>query len=478
MSRPRPLHWLLDRLGLLGVPHFFRTHRAPVRLAGRIGWAYVLGTSTLTCFLVAAASGISLATVYVPSAGQAYQSLEEISASASGAFLRGMHFYAASGMVALMLLHMARVYLMGAYKFPRQMNWVTGVFLLFLVFAQATSGQLLRWNEDGVWTVAVVANFLARVPLIGAYLAEFALAGPEIGGATLTRFYALHVFILPAGIAALVGLHLYLVIHHGISEPPGHGRAVDKKTYVERYQREKEQYGILYVPDVSWREAVAALVIICAILLLSMWPGPVPLGSPPDPTNVTAEPQPDWFVGWYFALLYLKPEELEGLVMVWAPLLVFVGLLAMPFLFGGGERLPTRRPWAPAIVGVVAVAFATLVHIGASYPWRPAYETRPLKEEDLGAVASAQVLQGARVFHEKGCQYCHRVLGEGGRWAPDLTQTALRVSREEMAARIIMGYGDMPAYQGTLEEGELPALLDFLHALPDAPGGRQGGSPR
>jgi ubiquinol-cytochrome c reductase cytochrome b subunit len=461
-----PIAWVKDRLGLDPLIEFTRTYKVPAAVHGRIGWMYVFGMGIVAAFTIQVVSGVALATMYVPSAGLAYDSVRFITEEVRfGAFLRGLHFFGASAMVVLVLVHMAQVFLVAAYKYPREMNWISGVFLLLLTMSMAATGQMLRWDSDGMWTVVVATKFASRVPLLGGPLAEFILGGPTVGGPTLTRFYAAHVFLLPGLIIGLVGLHMYLVMHHGVSEPPESGRPVNARTYKAYYTQLKAR-GIRYMPDVAWKEFVAGFIVVLAVVLLALVFGPKTQGPPPDPTMAFADPRPDWYLRWYYAFLYVKPRGLESFVMVYLPILVIIGLILFPILFREGERSPLERPLSVGLVAAVAIVLGTLTVLGFRAPWSPAYDTIPLGPAELG-VESGPVVEGAQVFYDRGCQYCHTVLGRGGLYGPDLTEVIARISAQETTVRIVQGFRrDMPAYRDILSQEDLDALLVFLQALP------------
>jgi ubiquinol-cytochrome c reductase cytochrome b subunit len=456
--------FLMDRLGLERVVHFVARHPVPPETASRRGWYYVLGVATLAAFLVQVATGVALATKYIPSPAHAYDSLLFITNEAwLGWLLRSVHYVGASAMVVLLGAHMVRVFLTGSYKFPREMNWVLGVLLLVLTMTMALTGQLLRWDQDGIWTVAVASQFLVRVPLIGEHLARFFIAGDTVGGATLSRFFVLHVLILPAMLIAVIGVHVYLVLHHGISEAPRPGQSVARKTYRQWYKRYTDDSGFRYWPDSAWREVVAGLVVVVTVVVIALIVGPKGPGDPPDPTVLTADPRPDWYLRWYYALLWVKPRGYETFVMVYLPLLIGLGLILLPFLFPDGERSPRRRPWAVLSVVILVTTIGVLTELGLRAPWAMAFEEEPVTMEEA-ALGPGPAFSGARIFHARGCQFCHAVAGRGGSYGPDLTDVTRRLPPEFIAERTLRGIGNMPAYRNVLTSEEMALIIEYLRS--------------
>lgn len=216
----RILAWLEARLSLRDSVGPMLMHPIPRGAAGPMGWWYVFGSASMTLLLIQILSGIGLSLVYVPTADQAYESLVYLNYQQPlGWFLRSLHYWSGSAMVVMVVVHMTQVLLHGAFKYPRELNWVTGVFLLLATLGMAFSGQVLRWDADAYWGVGVGASMAGRVPGLGPYLVDLLLGGPVIGADTLSRFFALHVFIIPGLLLAFLAVHLWLVLKRGISAP-------------------------------------------------------------------------------------------------------------------------------------------------------------------------------------------------------------------------------------------------------------------
>src|SRR5262245_3550621 len=232
-------NWFESRLGLRAAIAPVMAHPVPKEIAGPMGWWYVFGSASVTLLVLQILSGIGLAMVYVPSADQAYQSLLFLDYEQPlGWFLRAFHYYAGSGMVVLVLAHMTQVFLHGAYKYPRELTWVLGVVLLLCTMGMFFSGQVLRWDPDAYWGLAVAGSMAGRVPVLGPRTVHLLLGGPVIGGDSLSHFYVLHVFVIPGALLFFLAAHLWLVLRRGISAPPVPGELVDPKTYDEEYEKE------------------------------------------------------------------------------------------------------------------------------------------------------------------------------------------------------------------------------------------------
>jgi len=212
-----PLDWIEERSGLVGAVRYFLFRNVP----RDTNWFHTLGSATLTAFLVQAVTGIILAMYYKPDPNSAYESIQNITNHVTmGWLVRGMHKWGASVFIILMFLHMGRVFLFGAYKYPRELNWILGVLLLVTGMFEGFTGYLLPWDQTAYWASVVGINLNGTAPFLGPWIASILKGGSEIGPDTLARFYSLHMLVLPAAIAGLIGLHLYLVIRLGVSSPP------------------------------------------------------------------------------------------------------------------------------------------------------------------------------------------------------------------------------------------------------------------
>src|SRR5208282_3369792 len=225
--------WFELRLGLGKPIREAATHPVPRDTAS---WFYVFGSAALTVFVLQIVTGILLALIYVPSGGEAWNSLQTLNHGITlGWFIRSLHGWGSNFMIAIVLIHMVQVFLFGAYKFPRELTWIVGVFLLLVTLGMAFTGQVLRFDQDAYWGLGIGASIASRVLVLGPWTVNLMLGGPIIAGATLSRFFALHVFVIPGLLIAFVGLHLLMVLKLGINEWPMPGRIVRRATYLQEY---------------------------------------------------------------------------------------------------------------------------------------------------------------------------------------------------------------------------------------------------
>jgi quinol-cytochrome oxidoreductase complex cytochrome b subunit len=210
------IDWLDERSGLLTIWNTIFDRKIP-----KVNWWYALGSASLFLAIMQALTGIFLTVYYVPTPEEAYSSIQYIMNDvAFGWLVRGMHHWGSTLMVVVVFLHMLRVFYYGAYKYPREVTWLTGVLLLLVTLGLGFTGYLLPWNQRAYWATAVGSSIVGTVPLVGDFLLRVIRGGDELTILTLSRFYGVHIWFLPASLFGVIGVHLYLVIRNGISNMP------------------------------------------------------------------------------------------------------------------------------------------------------------------------------------------------------------------------------------------------------------------
>ena len=213
----RLTNWLDERIGIRGIRETLLDRKIPKG----VGWPYVLGSVRLFLFTLQVVTGILLAMNYSPSPEHAHSSVSYMMQKIPmGSVVRGLHHWGASFMVVAVTLHLLRTFFYGAYKYPRELTWITGIFIWLLVLGFGFTGYLLPWDQKAYWATMVGANIASQAPFLGPAIAKVLRGGEALGAVTLTRFYAFHVLLLPALTALLIGFHLFLVVRIGISAPP------------------------------------------------------------------------------------------------------------------------------------------------------------------------------------------------------------------------------------------------------------------
>lgn len=457
--------WIDERLHVSKLFESTAGHHVP---ANASSWFYVFGSGTLLCFVIQILTGICLAFVYIPSANEAYTSLEYLNFhQALGWYLRGVHYWGSNFMVTIMMLHMAQVFLFGAFKYPRELTWITGCVLLLCTLGMAFTGQIMRFDQDAYWGLGIGAAIIGRVPLIGSNLVHLLLAGPIIAGETLSRFFTLHVFVIPGLIIALIALHLRLVLTAGINEYPVPGKPVRKETYHQEYEELIKKDGVPFYPKAIGKDLIFSAFLIIAILVCAAIFGPKGPHGVPDPTQIDTVPRPDFFFLWIFSVLALLPPYMETFLLLVAPV-VGIGLLfAIPFLSGTGEKSARRRPVAVLSVILIFLVLGCLTYLGVSSPWSPdmsAWSSVPTPPEYLQERTPLE-FQGALIVQNKQCRNCHTLKGQGGLRGPALDDVATRLTRDQLIRQVIQGGGNMPAYGKNLSPQEVAALVAFLQTM-------------
>ena len=457
--------WFDHRLQLAAPIREAAEHPVPRNTAS---WLYVFGSAALTVFLLQLVTGILLALIYVPSAGEAWSSLQALNHQvALGWFIRAMHGWGSNFMVAIVLIHMVQVFLFGAHKFPRELTWVIGVFLLLMTLGMAFSGQVLRFDQDAYWGLGIGASIASRVPIIGPFVVKLMLGGPIIAGATLSRFFALHVFVIPGMLIAFVGLHVLMVLKLGINEWPMPGRVVKRTTYEREYHALTKQDGAPFVPYAIWKDLFFAAFIILAIAACAFYFGPFGPTGQPDPTIIQTAPKPDYFFLWLYALLSLLPPSMETPFLLIGPVVAILALILLPFLSGEGEKSWKRRPIAVLTVMLIAITLGTFTRLAQFAPWSPkmnAWSGDPVPDRFVHGTTALE-RQGALVFQVKQCRNCHSLGETGGKRGPSLDAVAVRLTQDQLIRQVIQGGGNMPAYGNNLSPAETTALVAFLETL-------------
>ena len=413
-------NWLDKRLYLTKLFRSTAGHHVP---ASSGSWFYVFGSATLLCFILQIITGTLLALVYVPSTNEAWNSLQYLNhVQYLGWYLRALHNWGSNFMVALMTIHMVQVFLFGAYKYPRELTWVSGVFLLVATLAMAFTGQVMRFDEDAYWGLGIGASITGRVPLIGDRLVHLLLGGPIIAGETLSRFFALHIFVIPA------------INHRHRQHAPAPGaykghqrisgaRQTGTPEYVRwRVRKGHEKQGVPFVPNAIGKDLIFAALVMVLILACSAIFGPAGPSGPPDPTSVDTVPRPDFYFLSVFAALALLPDWMETVVLFVAPVMMVGLLFILPFISGTGEKSARKRPVAVLSVITIFLVLGMLTYMGDTSPWSPkmkAWSSQPVPV-DLLQHRTPLETRGALVLQNKQCRNCHSPEGHGGQAGPAL----------------------------------------------------------
>lgn len=338
-----PTSWLDSRLGLAE----FRANviNRPVPKYVQFNLLYSLGGLSLISFLFQMMSGLALIFYYVPSITDAYNSVDYITYQAPlGWLIRGIHHYNASAIIILVVLHLLRTFFFSTYKRPRELTWLSGVALLLVSLGFGFTGYLLPWDQRGYWASKIATEITALVPGIGETLASMLRGGSTLGQLTLSRFYVIHVALLPIAMAAMLALH--------ISQHRRHGAA---PSILPRDAALANQRVPAY-PNGHMLDVLLGLGLLALLVLLS-WQLRAPLEFPADPSSTDYNPRPEWYFLFLFQLLHYAPGFLEPILIVIVPLVVIGSMLILPFV----DRSPERRPWRKPITTAIALFYLAVI---------------------------------------------------------------------------------------------------------------------
>lgn len=469
--------WLDRRTGIRALLHEALDEPIP----GGARWAYVFGAGLLYLFLSQVITGIFLALYYVPSSDHAHTTVSYISkVVTSGQFLRSIHAYGATAIVIVLFLHVSQTLLYGSYKGRRELIWLSGCFLLALMLGMAFTGYLLPWDNKAYFATAVGTNIISEVPLIGPPLQRVLRGGAQMSTLTVSRFFVLHVFVLPGLLIAFIAAHVFLFRKAGpagpIQEDPIEPRLPSERFYPRQL-----------VIDMG-----ASLLIILALAAAAHF-FPIRIGPEANPSDTTYIPRPEWYYLPIFEWLKKLSGNWSFLGGIVLPAILALLFAAIPFLDRGRERRPWRRPVVVAGFAIFVVFYAGLGALSSQDDSRNAivaaqlerqkqteidYMRKPFQPDlsDLARAAAVPqpgasdplIARGAGIFAAQPCGGCHGDHAQGTDAAPRLIGVGNKFSSDELAFLLHhrtrnMIEGGMPPVN--LNQSDTDALVAYLRSL-------------
>ncbi len=468
------LNWIEQRTGFVSMTKEFLTEDVP----GGASYWYVFGSATLFAMILQIVTGIFLTFYYSPSTAAAYESTKYINDHVFfGKFVLSLHFWGATAMIALLVLHLLQVLVWGSYKAPREVQWIVGVLLLVITMVLGLTGYLLPWDMNAYFASAVAINIASSVPIVGPATYQFLSDGTAIGTLTINRFFGLHVWLMPAALLALVGAHLTIFRNNGAAGPP-----ID--TDVKRLPQGR------FWPNQMWMDAFASFVVFAIIVALAIFQPPG-LDDKADPTNSTFVPYP----AWYFLALYgllriaaLVPPQLTTIANLLATVVIpgvaVTLLILLPFLDRNPSRRISRRPWvmgvtALSIIGAIGLSLfsqAAIVKEQADAKGKSG-GTPPVASAPAGGGGGAATVggSGAKIY-ATNCASCHGAEGKGTPGVfpnlahnPDVTgdakgtiHTVLYGLHGKMTVDGKEYNGQMPAWKPQLSNKDVADVVTFI----------------
>jgi len=456
------VRWLNERWPLSAVIRWSLEEEMP----GGTSYAYIFGSCVLILFLFQVITGVWQLLYFVPTTDRGYESLNYLRTEIPfGWLIHGLHYWGASAMIIFVGLHISQVYIWGAYKNPRQLTWLIGVGNLLLTLAFGFTGPVLPWDERGYWEAEVAVSSAGTVPLLGTAARNLLAGGTALGQMTISRFFFLHVAILPGILIAFVILHLVAFRKFGISGP---------------WDEAKRKRTGLFWPDQVFKDGVVVTLIFVALVgLCAYWPPPY--SGPLDVLETFYVPKPEWYFLFFYQTLKAFHGVLEPIGTIGIPLIITLLLIFLPFFDSGPERNPARRVPAMVCYAIFVAYVITMAIIG--YYSNPTAGTAGSSATSMVVAQtgssspvdpSPQTLEaakrGSQLVNTLGCAACHRINGKGGAIGPELTATLLKgKSREWLTVQIRNPKAHdpktiMPAFTSVTDQ-QVNDVIDFLLSI-------------
>jgi len=411
------------------------------------GWLYTLGSLSALLFAVQLLTGLLLAVWYAPTPDHAHASVLAIETRVpGGSLVRGLHHWGASAMVIAVALHLIRTFWFGAYRKPREMNWLAGVGLLLLVLGFGFTGYLLPWDQKAYWATVVGTTAPASLPGLGPLTARLMTGGAGVGAWTLTRFYALHAMLLPLLTLGLVAVHVALMRLHGHAGSPS--RPEPKESFY---------------PYQSARDATVFAAVAAALLAMA-WRFPAPLEAIANASDASYVPRPEWYFLPLFELLKLFKGPLEPIGTGLVPGLLLLLLALVPWLDRGADRRASARKVVLGAGITVAAGLGVLLAIGLT-DLPPGGRTK--RVGGTGQPPDPAILSGADSFELRGCASCHGAGGSGGSPGKGLVTLVGRNFAPDLAALTEHVHKKSAAHPPDEDDpdADIPSMLAYVDVL-------------
>jgi ubiquinol-cytochrome c reductase cytochrome b subunit len=488
------LTWLDQRTGIVTQARDFLTEDVP----GGASYWYTFGSATIFAMILQITTGIFLTFYYAPSTATAWEStkflIEKVPA---GGIVLGLHYWGATAMIAFMTMHLLQVLLWGAYKKPRELQWVVGVVLFLLTLVLGLTGYLLPWDLNALLASRVAINISGNAPILGPAILNFLQDGTGIGTLTINRFFGIHVWLIPALLVAMVGMHLAIFRWNGPAGPP-----IDEKPKLKPGR---------FWPDQMFMDTIVSFAMFVIIFALAIWSPPV-LDAKADPNNTQFVPYPAWYFMALYALLDIvgkAPDWSVQMLTLFAtivmPGLLVVVLIALPFIDRNPSRRLSRRPWilgitALTLIGAIGLSFfgqynveeqaalhgpseavAATVGSSGSNTTNAVVTTGSNGTNNAGGAGGGAVgnaAAGAAVY-TSNCAGCHgaQATGQPGVFPPLAKNPIVGAADPKEVVHIVLyglqgkinvkgsAYdGTMPAWKGNLTDKQLADVITYIRS--------------